>query len=51
MTTTMTRSVDHVPGSPAVTVTQYSRTTIYAIWAAAAFPMAALSWIVATAFG
>jgi membrane protease YdiL (CAAX protease family) len=49
MTTTMTRSVDHVPGSPAVTVTQYRRTTIYAIWAAAALPMAALSWIVAPA--
>ena len=33
----------------AVTVTQYSRRGILAIWAAAALPMGALSWIVAPA--
>jgi membrane protease YdiL (CAAX protease family) len=49
MTTTIARSSDHPPARPAVTVTQYSRTTIYAIWAAAALPMGALSWIVAPA--
>ncbi len=33
----------------AITVTQYSRRAIIAIWAAAALPMGALSWIVAPA--
>ncbi len=32
--------------SAAVTVTQYSRRAIFAIWAAASLPMAALAWIV-----
>jgi membrane protease YdiL (CAAX protease family) len=32
-----------------VTITQYSRRAIYAIWAAAALPMAALAWIIAPA--
>jgi membrane protease YdiL (CAAX protease family) len=39
--------VEHGPG--AVTVTQYSRRAILAIWAAAALPMGALAWIVAPA--
>ncbi|HEY5077156.1 MAG TPA: hypothetical protein VIJ48_06620, partial [Acidimicrobiia bacterium] len=30
-----------------VTIPQYSRRAIFAIWAAAALPMAALAWIVA----
>jgi membrane protease YdiL (CAAX protease family) len=38
------------PPRPRVTVTQYSRRSIYAIWAAAALPMGALAWIVAPAF-
>ena len=37
------------PRAGAVTVTQYSRKGILAIWAAAALPMGALSWIVAPA--
>lgn len=37
------------PRTGAVTVTQYSRRSIFAIWAAAALPMGALSWIVAPA--
>ncbi len=37
------------PQTGAVTVTQYSRRSIVAIWAAAALPMGALSWIVAPA--
>jgi hypothetical protein len=49
VTTTMPRSADRLPSAPAVTVTQYSRRKIYAIWAAAALPMGALSWIVAPA--
>ena len=36
-------------GAGAVTVTQYSRRSILAIWAAAALPVGALSWIVAPA--
>src|SRR5437773_2379903 len=38
-----------LPRPPAVTVNQYSRRAIVAIWAAAAVPMAALSWIVGPA--
>ena len=38
-----------IPPRTAVTITQYSRRSIFAIWAAAALPMAALSWIVAPA--
>jgi membrane protease YdiL (CAAX protease family) len=49
VTTTLTPSIDPTPAAPAVTVTQYSRRAIYAIWAAAAIPMAVLSWIVAPA--
>src|SRR4051812_40933439 len=40
---------EHPPGIGAVTVTQYSRRSILAIWAAAAVPMGALAWIVAPA--
>ena len=42
-------SVAARPQRGAVTVTQYTRRGILAIWAAAALPMAALSWIVAPA--
>ena len=51
MTTTIDRPTrDHnAPRAGAVTVTQYSRRQIFAIWAAAALPMGALSWIVAPA--
>jgi uncharacterized protein len=49
----MTATIDRRLGSPdhaeAVTVTQYSRKAIAAIWAAAALPMGALAWIVAPA--
>ena len=45
-----TTSKGRSPGRGAVTVTQYSRRGILAIWAAAAVPMAALSWVVAPAF-
>ena len=48
MAATIERQVDRPIASP-ITVTQYSRRGIYAIWAAAALPMAALSWIVAPA--
>jgi membrane protease YdiL (CAAX protease family) len=41
--------VDRSARSGAITLTQYSRRTILAIWAAAALPMGALSWIVAPA--
>jgi membrane protease YdiL (CAAX protease family) len=41
---------DRPPRLGAVAVTQYRRRTIFAIWAAAALPMAAMSWIVAPAF-
>ena len=41
--------VDRSPRAGAVTVTQYSRRGILAIWAAAALPMGALAWIVAPA--
>ena len=37
------------PGDRAVTITQYSRRAIVAIWAAAALPMGVLAWIVAPA--
>ncbi len=40
---------EHPPRTGAVTVTQYSRRSILAIWAAAALPMGALAWIVAPA--
>lgn len=40
---------DRVSRPPTVTVTQYSRRAILAIWAAAALPMGALAWIVAPA--
>lgn len=43
------RGADHPARAGAVTVTQYSRRAILAIWAAAALPMGALSWIVAPA--
>jgi membrane protease YdiL (CAAX protease family) len=49
MTTALAPPVDLTPDAPVVTVTQYSRRGIYAIWAAAAIPMAVLSWIVAPA--
>ena len=41
--------LDRWPRAGAVTVTQYSRRSILAIWAAAALPMGALAWIVAPA--
>ena len=37
------------PGAGAVTITQYSRPAIVAIWAVAALPMGVLAWIVAPA--
>jgi membrane protease YdiL (CAAX protease family) len=37
------------PGAGTVTITQYSRRAIVAIWAAAALPMGVLAWIVAPA--
>ena len=37
------------PETGAVTITQYRRRQIYAIWAAAAIPMGVLAWIVAPA--
>lgn len=40
---------DGPPQPGTITVTQYSRRAILAIWAAAALPMGALSWIVAPA--
>ena len=49
MTTTIDRPVDRTASRPAVTVTQYSKKGIFAIWAAAAIPMGVLSWIVAPA--
>jgi membrane protease YdiL (CAAX protease family) len=49
MTSTVDRHLDRPPGARAITVTQYSRKTIFAIWAAAALPMAALAWMVAPA--
>ncbi len=53
MTTTINRDrtspLDRSPRQGAVTVTQYSRKAILAIWAAAALPMGVLSWIVAPA--
>jgi uncharacterized protein len=49
MTTTLDRHLDLPLGPRAVTVTQYSRKAILAIWAAAALPMGALAWIVAPA--
>jgi len=47
-TSTIDRTARHSP-RPAVTVTQYSRKAIYGIWAAAAIPMAVLSWVFAPA--
>ena len=41
--------LDRSPRAGAITVTQYSRRGILAIWAAAALPMGALAWIVAPA--
>ncbi len=49
MTTTIDRHHDRPPGPPAITITQYSRKTIFAIWAAAALPMGGLAWILAPA--
>jgi uncharacterized protein len=49
MTITTDGLIAQPADAPAITVTQYSRKTIFAIWAAAALPMAALSWIVAPA--
>ena len=49
MTTTIDRHHDRAAGPRAITVTQYSRRTIFAIWAAAALPMGALAWIAAPA--
>ena len=52
MTTTInpqTIDQDRSPRTGTVTVTQYSRRGIIAIWAAATLPMGALSWIVAPA--
>jgi membrane protease YdiL (CAAX protease family) len=53
----VTTTIDHAAVSvsdtgtvaPVVPIKQYSRRTIYTIWAAAAVPMAALTWIVAPA--
>jgi uncharacterized protein len=47
MTTTIDSPLGRAP--QAITVTQYSRRAIFAIWAAAALPMGALAWIVAPA--
>jgi membrane protease YdiL (CAAX protease family) len=52
MTTTIspqTTDLGRQPSTGEVTVTQYSRRGTMAIWAAAALPMGALSWIVAPA--
>lgn len=53
MSTTIHRQrpapLDRVPRPGAITVNQYSRRAILAIWAAAALPMGALAWIVAPA--
>jgi membrane protease YdiL (CAAX protease family) len=52
MTTTINPQPTHQDDSPrtgTVTVTQYSKRAIFGIWAAAALPMGALSWIVAPA--
>lgn len=55
MTTTTVRQSPGGPDLPSaprrgtITVTQYSRWSIVAIWAAAALPMGALAWIVAPA--
>src|SRR5687768_3090128 len=54
---TMTTITDHTPSAGAAPdtsfsgrpITQYSRRRIFTIWAAAAIPMAVLSWIVAPA--
>ena len=50
-TTDHTPSVDVPPNpaGPGRPITQYSRRRILTIWAAAAIPMAGLSWIVAPA--
>jgi uncharacterized protein len=48
-TTTVHHDLHRPPAHRMVTVTQYSRRAIFAIWAAAALPMAALAWIVAPA--
>jgi membrane protease YdiL (CAAX protease family) len=56
MTTTIDRQrpafahLGHSRRAGAVTVTQYSRRAILAIWAAAALPMGVLAWIVAPGF-
>jgi membrane protease YdiL (CAAX protease family) len=42
-------NVGREPGESTVGITQYSRRTIFAIWAAAAVPMAALAWVVGPA--
>jgi uncharacterized protein len=39
----------HVPGQGEVEIPQYRRSAILGIWAAAALPMGALSWLVAPA--
>jgi uncharacterized protein len=49
MTSTIDRQIGGAPAERVITVTQYSRRGIYTIWAAAAIPMAILSWIVAPA--
>jgi membrane protease YdiL (CAAX protease family) len=49
MTTTIERRIGRPPARRAVTVTQYGRGGIALIWAAAAVPMAVLSWVVAPA--
>lgn len=49
MTTTINHHTERMPAERTITVTQYSRRAIVAIWAAAALPMAILSWIVAPA--
>lgn len=48
-TATIERQTEHSPRRGAVTVTQYSRKGIFAIWAAAALPMGVLAWVVAPA--
>lgn len=46
---TWTPDLDRAPRHGAITVIQYSRRSILAIWAAAALPMGALAWVVAPA--
>ena len=49
MTATIERPIVQPPRTGAITINQYSRKAIFAIWAAAALPMGVLAWIVAPA--